>query len=59
MSPELARDAHSLEVPDHHGTINAPGGEVVPVAVEAHACRMAGSDGVGYVLGVVLEEIIV
>lgn len=59
MTPEFARDAHRLEVPYHNGTVNAPGGKVVALAIEAHTCRMPRPYSVGYVLGVVLKEVIV
>lgn len=59
MTPELASDTHSVEVPYDDGAINAARGEVVTFAIEAQTCRMAGSDRIGNVFGVVLEEIVV
>ena len=41
MTPQLARHTHGVKVPDDHSAVNATRGEVVAIAVEAHACRMA------------------
>ena len=59
MTPELPRDAHGLEVPDDDGAVDAAGGEVVAPAVEAQACGVTGANGVGDVLGVILQQVVV
>ena len=59
MAPELAGDTHGVKIPYDDGAINAARGEVVALAVEAQTCRMARSDRVGDIFGVVLEEIVV
>jgi hypothetical protein len=59
MSSKLARHAHGLQIPDDHRAIDATRGEKVALAVESHTCRVPGPDGVGDVLGVVLEEVVV
>ena len=59
MAPKLSRNAHCLEIPYYNGPIYSPGSEIIAVAIEADASRMAGPDRVRYILGVVLEEIIV
>ncbi len=59
MAPQLACHAHGVQVPDDDSTVNAAGGEVVALSIEAHTCRVAGADGVGYVFGVVLEQVVV
>ena len=51
---QLARNAHGVQVPNDDGAIDATRGEVVPLAIEAHACRMARTDCVGNVLWVIL-----
>jgi hypothetical protein len=55
MPSELASDPHSVEIPDDNGAVYTARGEVITLAVEAQACRVARSDGVGDVLRIVLK----
>lgn len=59
MASELASDTHGVQVPYDDSAINAARREIVALVVEAQTCCMAGSDGVGDVFWVVLEEIVV
>lgn len=54
MAPQLPRNTHSIQVPNDDGTVNATGGEEVALAVEAQACCMARTNGVGDIFGIVL-----
>lgn len=59
MSSQLPSDAHGVNVPNDHRTVDAPRREVVALAVESQTCRVAGSDGICDIFGIVLEQIIV
>lgn len=59
MPPEFASHAHSVEIPYDNGAVHATRGEVIALAVEAQTCRVAGPDGVGDVLRVILQKVVV
>lgn len=59
MTPQLLRHAHGLEIPHDNGAINAARGEIIALSVETQACRMAGTDSIGDVLRIVLEQVVV
>ena len=59
MTSQRGRNAHGFEVPYDDSPIDSTGGEVVALAVEAQCCRMARTDCVRDVFGVILEEVVV
>src|SRR3569833_595824 len=59
MAPQLAGHAHGVEIPHDAGAVDAARSQVAAIAIEAQAGRVAGTDRIGDVLGVILQEVIV